>query len=392
MKILVIHNFYQNTGGEDAVVKNEVKMLRENGSSVRLFSMDNRDILNFGFFKKMLFVFNAFFGIKTIIALRKIVREFRPEVAHIHNVLPLISCSAYIYLKLAGIHIVQTVHNFRFICANGLFYIDGENCERCLRPSLYSLKKKCFRKNIALTLMYDMIIGFWRYSGLYSFCINKFICLNEFGKDKMIKAGYPKDKIIVKGNFVEMSSARFRTKDVSEKYCLYLGRLSDEKGIAVLLKAFSGICLLKLRIAGDGPLRGKVEASDNRMVDYLGFVTGAKKAELIRDAEFIIIPSVCYENFPVVIKEAAMLKIPAAVSNIGGLPELVKDRITGILFKPNDAVDLKDKIEYLARSPEICKKMGESAFSNAQEDYSKERHYQALLSIYNNAGGFNVRK
>jgi glycosyltransferase involved in cell wall biosynthesis len=384
MKILLIHNYYQVYGGEDAVLSQEYQLLQKNGHEVSQYTRHNEEINRYNLFKKILFLSSILFNFKTIFDLRKQIKIFSPDVAHVHNVFPLISPSVYIYLKFRKIPIIQTIHNYRFVCSNGLFFVNGKICERCFKFNLTPLFKRCFRNNFALSLFYSMTIFFYRFTGIYSACISKFSCLTEFSRAKMIKAGYPKDKMVIKPNFFASvrNEVSIALPDRKGKYCFYIGRLSDEKGLKTLLDAFQNSASIKLVVAGYGPLENFVKNRISDNIEFIGFVKDAQKNEFIKGAEFVIVPSEWYESFPMAVVEANSLKVMILASCLGSLAELIKEGKTGLLFKPGDVDDLKEKVDFLSQHPEECRRMGDNAYHFTQTYFSKENNYKILMSIY----------
>ena len=391
MKILLIHNYYQTYGGEDKGVSQECQLLEENGHDVYQYVRHNDEIKHYNLLKRILFLCGIFFNIKTVLDLRKALKTFSPDVAHIHNVFPLISPSAYVYLKLRKIPIIQAIHNFRFICSNGLFFIDGKICERCFKFNFTPLFKRCFHNNLILSLLYSMTVFFYRFTGIYNACISKFICQAEFPRIKMVQAGYAEDKMVIKPNFLlesEISSTETNIDKINkkDKYCLYFGRLSEEKGIKTLLDAFRNITSFKLKIAGSGPLVSLVKSRLSSIIEYVGFVQGDEKNALIEGAQFVVFPTEVYENFSRPVLEANGLKTMVLASSLVSLHGLIKENETGLFFMSGDINDLRNKVEFLSLHPEECQRMGKNGRNFAGSyAFSKEKNYKTLMLIYESA-------
>jgi len=213
--------------------------------------------------------------------------------------------------------------------------------------------------------------------------IRAFIFLNEFYRQKFLEAGVPEDKTFIKPNFID--PAEFVPRYQGGSYALYLGRLSQEKGILTLIRAFEHLRELPLKIAGTGPLepalRQYKRERNLRNVELLGFVKGTEKTELLRNSLFTILPSECYENSPVALLEAYAAGKPVIGSNLGGIPYMIEDGKTGLLFEGGDSGDLMEKVRHLAANPNEVETMGRSARKLAETRYGPEENYKLLMGI-----------
>jgi len=384
MRILQIHNYYQNYGGECHVVDAEKKLLEENGHEVIQYVRHSSDINSWGLLKKIVKLISIPYDLFEYRSLLKFIKEIKPDVAHVHNVFPLISPSAYSALAKAGIPTVQTVHNYRFMCPNGMFYIEKNICEKCQSQGYWSaVINRCMRNSYVVSALYaTAIANAWRKKIIQN-KISRFIALNQFVFEKMVDAGVPREKIAICGNFIH---AENKSVPVKKNYILYIGRLSAEKGIMTLLKAVASLDSVVLKVAGTGPdeheLKQYALKHTNNRVEFLGFIKGKKKEQLISEAVCTIVPSEWYENYQISVLESLSLGTPVVASRIGGLPEMVKHGVTGLLFEPEDSLELSGCIQELVNSPEKVAGMAESAINYSVNTFSSDVHCGQMVGIY----------
>lgn len=384
MKILVIHNRYQQAGGENVAVDTQVGLLKDRDNEVILYQRDNHEIEKFSLLKRIHFFFSSIYSFRTTRELREAVRANRPDIAHVHNVFPLISPSVYWILKKERIPYIQTIHNFRFMCPNGLFFRNGQICELC-KMGHYgnAIRWKCYRNSFSLSLLYSLTIWLHRRLGTFDFA-SAFIVLNPFTKQKLVEAHITKeDKIhLIQNSIKPPEKVGERNYDAG---IVYLGRLSIEKGVEDLLACLKLIPNIKVTIAGSGP----DESSLNEIarmyperVCFTGFITGEEKDRLIRHSLVVVQPSKCYEQLPVVALEAMAAGKPLIVPDMAGWNSLVKNEENGLLFQPGDVADLAAKIQRFIDDPELASSMGENAKRDYEMKYSAEIHYRKLMGLY----------
>jgi glycosyltransferase involved in cell wall biosynthesis len=386
-KILIIHNHYQQPGGEQVAVEAQVALLRERGHPVVLYVKDNVVIEHYRPGQRVAFFPRTLFSQVTCREIRSLVVRERPSVAHVHNVFPLISPAVYRALKDAEVPIVQTVHNFRFLCPNGLFYTHGQICERCeYGNTFHAVRRKCYRNSCVLSALYALTIGLHRRWGTFGL-IDRFIALTEFTAQKLVESGLVRrDEISVLGNFLPDPPPVPGSFEAREPYIIYLGRLSPEKGGETLLEAMAGLPNLGLKVIGDGPQAETLQAMAHRrrlhQVEFLGRVVGEVKWQLLRQALAMVVPSACYENFPFTILESLASGTLVVASNLGSLPYVVDDGKSGLLFRPGDSQDLRQKLAWLATHPHEALAMGRYGRQVVETRYSAEAHYRQLMGIY----------
>ena len=390
MKVLLIHNFYQTSSpsGEDMVFRNEVELLKKNGIDVITYEKNNDDIATAA--DKFRTAFATLWSRQTYKELGTLLKREKPDIAHFHNIWYLISPSAYYACKDAGVYVVQTLHNFRFFCINGLFMRKGRVCEECIgRAPWKGVTYGCYRNSA----LYSFPLGFTdavhRVFGTLRNRVDAFITMTEFGKKKFTECGLPAEKMHVKPNFLREPSEPHYSHD---GYAIYLGRISAEKGPGILINAVNIMRLrlmnrLHVKIVGDGPLKNDLEdmlkAGGIRDIEFTGRKPYQECMRLLQDTRFLILPSLCYENFPVVIIEAYASGKPVIASRVGAMAELVEEGKTGLLFEPGNPEDLADKMQGMVENEDACIEMGKNARKVFEEKYTAENNYEILMKIYN---------
>lgn len=388
MRVLLAHDFYRSSApsGEDAVFRNECRLLGVNGIEVIPFERFNDKIDDSTFAKRMGLALDGSWSRSTYGDLTRIIRERRPDVAHFHNTFPLISPSAYAACQDNGVPVVQTLHNYRLICPGALLLRNGKPCEDCVGASLLpALRHRCYRGSLSATTALVWMIASNRTRGTYNKLVNRYVALTRFSASKLVAGGLPHDRMEVKPNFLF---------DVPEPgngdggYAVYVGRLSEEKGVETLLTAWGNNPNLPLKILGDGPLRAALQkrAYDEGLgVEFLGFRSREEILDIVGQAVLQIVPSQWYEGFPMVILEAYACGTPVVASRIGSLNEIVIENETGLKFEPGNAEDLAAKVNALFTNPDRLKLFRHNARAVFEKHYTAERNFIQLMDIYRHA-------
>jgi len=392
MKILVAHNFYQRRGGEDAVCQSEITLLRKAGHIVIEYLLHNDEIHVYSLSKKASLGWRTSWSKRANRELRKILARESPDVAHFHNTFPLISPSAYYACRASGVPVVQTLHNYRLLCPGGNLFRDGHICEECVSHSLlYSIAHGCYRGSRIATAAVAGMLTVHGLSRTWEKQIDLFLVCTEFARRKFIDAGFDGERIRVKPNFIAPDPG---VRLSGGSAALYIGRLSEEKGPQLLPQAWSKLAaLIPLEIAGDGPLRAALEADCARLgihsVHFAGWLGAQAAMDQLRAAKFLIVPSMCYEGFPMAIAEAYACGVPVIAAGHGGLAEIVRDGCTGLHFAAGDADDLAAKVEWAWTHPHEMEMMGRAAREEFETKYEAgaaleylESAYESLLSGY----------
>jgi len=377
VRVLIVHNSYQQAGGEDTVVANEHALLKKQGWETRLWSVSN-DVIA-GTWSKITAAMHATYSRPAREELARLIAEFRPAVVHVHNFFPLLSPSVYDACRAAGVAVVQTLHNYRTICAGTLLIRDGRPCEDCIGASPYQgALHGCYRGSRIGSLAVARMIDAHRRRGTWSHKVDRFIALSMFSKSKFVAAGFPADRIAIKPNFTE---DRPVVGPVTRADALYVGRLSPEKGIETLLRASAGLHV-PMRVVGDGPLCKRVEDVAGPGIVALGWKTPDEVAAEMARALFLILPSVWPENFPVTIVEAFCQSLPVIASRIETLEEIIDDGATGLFFSPGDVDDLAAKVRWAHQHADAMRIMGANARRVYEERYSSSINFGQLAKIY----------
>ena len=372
MKILQIHNKYQFRGGEDSVVEAERELFLLGGNEVFSLIAHNKSIKHLFSERRKFFV-----------ELNNIIEHHSIDVAHIHNVYHIIGNDVYELLASKNIPLVQTLHNFRFLCPAGLFMDnDHQICEKCSEGNFVSCTlKKCYQKSYVKSFGMALLAKNGRNEVLKY--VDKFIALNEFSKNKFIQNGFESNKMVVKSNFIEFK----QLVPSNFQFILYIGRLSPEKGIQTLIEAFENLDY-SLKIAGSGEENYvnslKKLAEKNTNIEFLGYINGQEKEQLFINSKFLIITSLCYENFPVSILEAYSHGKPIITSNIGGLPFIIKNQETGLLFEAGNAEALKEAINKMIENDHFIE-LGKNGYHYYQANFTEKQNYPQLMGIYESA-------
>ncbi len=390
----MIHNRYQQSGGEDSVFQSEAEVLSDAGHTILRYERDNRE-LDHGAANCSTLLNAASLAANTIWS-GKSYRELlqstghdqpgRPDVAHFHNTLPLISPSAHWACKENAIPVVQTLHNYRLLCPAATFLRDGQVCESCLGKALPwpGVVHGCYRNSRAASGVLAAMLAVHRAMHTWTKTVDIFIALSEFAKAKFVQGGLPAAKIVVKPNFVYPDPGG--GADPSD-IAIFVGRLSEEKGLPTLVAAWQLLAKrIPLRIIGDGPLRAELETRVNRCniagIYFEGRLPPTEVVAAMKQARFLILPSQCYENFPMAIAEAFACGTPVIASRHGAAAEIVEDGRTGLLFQAGDAGDLAAKVDWAATHSSQMKRMGFAARAEFEKKYTAKANLERLLEIY----------
>jgi glycosyltransferase involved in cell wall biosynthesis len=384
MRVLLVHCRYQIRGGEDECVEFERRLLMDAGVEVDLYEDDNRRVEEIGSLRAAT---DTVWSRRSWLAIRERLRAKPYDVIHVHNFFPLISPAVHHAARAEGCAVVQTLHNYRLLCPNGIFFRDGHVCEDCLGRSVPwpAVAHACYRGSrpgsaaIAAMLAGHRLLGTWRDK------VDAFIALNEFGRRKFIEGGLPAERIVVKPNFVTPDPG---VGDGRGGFALFVGRLTPEKGVATLLDAWRRLDgRFPLKIVGDGPLieQAAQAAAEVAGIEFLGRRPLAEFYDLAGRASFFVFPSTWYEGFPRVIMECFARGTPIVASAIGPIAEVVTDGVTGVHFRPGDAQDLAAKVERVLAQPDSLVAMRAAARAEFETKYTAEIALERTLAIYRQA-------
>lgn len=409
--VLIVHNEYQFAGGEDTVVRQDAALLEKHGHKVRFYTRHNDELKSFTKFQKLLLPFTTVFSLKAYREIRSAIRENQIDIVHVHNTLPLISYSAYYAAKKEGCKLIQTIHNFRLVCPNALFYRDGHICEDCLEKGLLcGVKQGCYRGSKAQTAMVALSLKIHRMLGSFK-KPDAYIALTSFNKEKISSVVNP-EKIFVKPNYLALSenvwtdgtlpgAERNSLSDTFSagtpatnidlpapfSYYIYAARLEQVKGIFVLLEAFRKLPHEKLLLLGTGPDEEKVKAfiekHHMKNVNCLGFLPHEKTLACLKNAKALIFPSLWYEGFPMTIVESLACGTPVIASDTPNLTETICSGENGYTFHTGNADSLGNAVQHIsALSGEETARLRGNARATYESHFTEDIIYKKMLEIY----------
>jgi glycosyltransferase involved in cell wall biosynthesis len=385
VKILIVHNMYQQSGGEDVVFDQERLMLERNGHQVVTFCRSNREVDNYRGIRRLSLAKRTVWASDNQTYFANLLHHEKPQIVHVHNTFVMISPSIYSVCRTAGIPVVQTLHNYRLLCPTATFYRDGKICEECLHGSLLrGIEHACYRNSRSATAAAAGMLLFHRLRGTWQRDVSSYIALTEFSRNKFIEGGLPAEKLFVKPNFVHPDPGIGNGK---REYGLFVGRLSPEKRVSTVLQAWDRISHpIPMLVIGGGPdLHGlKQQAETHRLdqVRFLGQLPRNETLEAIQKARFLVFSSEWYENFPVTIAEAFACGTPVIASRLGAMKEIIDHGQSGLHFNPGDPDDLARIVEWSWAHPEELRAMGQKARRVYESKYTAATNYPLLMNIY----------
>jgi glycosyltransferase involved in cell wall biosynthesis len=394
MKLLLAHNRYRQSGGEDEVFLRESDLLLSAGHEVLEFTPNNSEIAEDGILNKAKIAMRTLWAWDSVARLRSLLRIERPDLVHFHNTFPLISPAAYYACQKEGIPVVQSLHNPRLACPGGTLYREGSACEDCLGRVVPwpGVVHACYHNSHLQTAVVAGMLTGHRILGTWHEQVDAYIVFTEFFRQKFFHAGLPREKIFVKPHFLSTDPGMKQGKG---DYALFMGRLAPEKGIRTLLKAWRFLGHMPLQIRGEGPMERDVEQfrRENPSVSTPMYLSRKECFDLIKGARFLVWPSEgYYESFGLVAIEAFACGIPVIASRIGVMTEIVEDYKTGLHFTPGDPNDLASKVSWAWSHPREMEAMGRAARAEYEAKYTAESNYQLLMEIYRRVRGATARE
>lgn len=385
MRILIIHNKYQCPGGEDAVVESEGALLAQNGHVVDYLIFDNAIIQTR--LDQWIAGISNLYNFNSARLLQSKIFAFKPDLIHVHNFVPLVSPAVFFVAKRFRIPVVATLHNYRLICPSATLFFDHQIYEKSIQSlfPIHSILKGVYRKSRLQTAAIAIMTCFHNLAGTWKNKIDKYIVLTEFASEKFKQSALrvPEKKFFVKPNFVpDYGDGKLQRDD----FFLFVGRLSEEKGIEMLLKTASRYHF-NLTIIGDGPLKHMVleYARNYSNISYMGYQHKVSVIHQMKRCTALIFPSLWYEGFPIAILEAFSTGTPVIVSGLGGLPDIVQNNVNGLNFKPGDQQDLLYMVMLLLDDPKLRAQLGSNARYTYLTRYTPQINYELLLKIYQEA-------
>lgn len=397
MKILEINKFYFLKGGSERYLFSLSKILKSKGHEVSVFSMKGENNLSSEYQDYFIDyvpldrfsiknIFKFFYNYDAVKKLKKLIRDERPDIAHLHNVAHQFSPAIIAVLKKNNIPIVQTLHDYKLICPNAMLYANRKICEQCRGQEYYHcLANRCMKNSRAKSLM-GMLEAYLynRFLKIYD-QVDAFIAPSRFMKDKCASFGIRPEKIKVIYNFLDFKEYENPQADKAQNYILYYGRLSEEKGVETVLKALqSAKSDIAFKIVGSGPdykslSEQIISLNLSEKAELLGPKYGAELKNIINQAKAVILPSMWPENMPYCLLESMASKKAVIAARSGGMPELIKNQENGFLFTAGDYKNLADIIDNLANFnlDEIGKKARKSI-----EHLNPNNHYKQMINLF----------
>ena len=395
VKILLVHNFYGSTApsGENTAFTSEANLLRNHGHSVVEFTRNSDELLRHNLYGKVRGAFSTVWNPASLRKLKSALRENRPDIVHIHNTFPILSPSVLYATSELNIPTVLTLHNYRIGCSAATALRRDEPCTLCLdtKSVVPALRYGCYRNSRIATLPVSLMIALHNAKKTWEKNVDAFITLTEFQKEKMVGFGIPERSLFVKPQFLENPPQPIPWQRREAK-AVFIGRLYAAKGIHVLINSWIkwGKTAPPLEIIGDGPIKdellnmvGKSEAAGS--IFFLGNLSHTETMKRLSLAQLLILPSICFEGFPMVVQEAYAHGVAIAASNIGSLPHLIAENRTGVLFTPGNAESLLASVQKLLADTSALCTMGEQAKQEFDSKYTSGRNYEILMRIYASA-------
>ncbi|MGO9087456.1 MAG: glycosyltransferase [Terriglobales bacterium] len=388
MKVAIVHNSYQQPGGEDFVFDQERQLLQAKGHTVVAYHRSNFEVESYTGLKRLGLAQRTIWAGDTRRDFAELLRREKPDLVHVHNTFMIISPSIYAACREAGVPVVQTLHNFRLFCPAGTFFRDGKVCEECVDHGLVrSVQHACYRDSVSATAVTALMLAVHRQAGTWTNGIDSYISLTQFSRSRGLRAGLPAEKVFVKPNFVHPDPGMGTG---TGEYAVFAGRLSPKQRVTTILDAWGRLAGQGLSIpawiVGGGPERSELEAEAEQRkltnVVFKGQLPHPETVAAIRGARFLVFTSQWYENFPLTIAESFACGVPVICSRLGAMQEIVEDGRTGLHFTPGDPDDLAAKVEWAWNHPERMRAMGQEARSEYEAKYTADKNYEQLMNIY----------
>jgi len=391
VRILLAHNFYGSAvpSGENQVFEAEKALLQSRGHELAEFTRHSDEIRGQGAWGAIKGAAATPWNPWAAQAIRQVVARFRPNVVHVHNTFPLVSPAIFHALAGTGVARVLTLHNYRLFCPAAIPMRAGQVCTDCLdrRSVLPALQHGCYRGSRLATLPLAANVAVHRLLGTWTQQVDAFIALTEFQRQRVVDAGLLASRVHVKPNFYPGSPGVLPWAQ-RQPYVVFAGRLSAEKGVATLVRAWQlwGRDAPELRVLGGGEMRAELEHMATGLpVRFLGQLGAAEAQQQIAEASLLVLPSECFEGFPMVVREAFAFGTPAAVSNLGPLPSIVKHGQSGVVFEAANSESLLNTVRAAWQSPDVLEQLGQGARRAFEALYNEDANYRTLIHIYEHA-------
>ena len=383
MRVAIVHGRYRQPGGEDNVVEQEIELLQSRGVEVATFIRDNNSFPGEG---------SARVAVEAVWS-RQIASEFgrfleseRPDVIHVHNTFPFLSPAVFHVANHRDIPAVLTLHNYRLFCPAATLFRNGSPCEACISRSWAwpAVFHGCYRESRAASAAVAAVNSIHRALGTWTRSISAYVVLTEFARDVCQRGGLPSDRLHIRPNYVEAPSRHANAVGDTRARAVFVGRISEEKGVRILTREWQKVGS-PLDVYGDGPLLEDLKESTSAMIRFHGFVERNRAIEALRKSAFLVVPSIWYEAFPLVVLEAFSLGIPVLASNVGSLSEVVQHEVTGLHFDPHQPDSLSSAAIRLLQDKQLRNRCAANARTTYLARYTPDIAYERLIEIYESA-------
>lgn len=390
MKILAIHNFHRkgSASGDDQVFKSETALLEAHGNTVIRYTVSNDEFDNAGLVGKVMYTLGMLWSFKHYNTIQNIIKREKPDIVHVHTFFPLLSPSILYATHRCGVKVVATLHDTRFICPCSTSLRGTKLCNECGDGRYFKMcKYGCFKNSKLQSLIVAFIFKYHRIRKSFYKQIDRYICLNDKQIELLTAAGFDKNKIVKKYNFVLDAEANLkpvRVKELPDRFVVFYGRIGEEKGVRLLKKMWNSIDNIPLVVMGGGPLENEFKSwsDEKKNVYFLGYTEHNKCLAIVKNAEFVIFPSIWYEGCSMVEIETESLGKALIATDLGFSSEAIKDGVNGYKVQLGNIPEFIKKINELWNEPEWCLKMGKNARKDYLDKYTPEDNYQQLIRIY----------
>lgn len=383
MKVLQVYNEQRaRFGGEPTVIEVTTRVLSQRGHQSRLIMKSSR-VLETSILKRLNAFLGGVYNVWAYREMRRLITKDRPDIVHVHSVYPMFSPSVLVACRRMNVPVVMTVHSHILSCPTWYHLHKGRVCEECVGGHEYRCVLKNCRNNILESFAYALRSSVARSFRLFHDNVDVLIALTPFGKAKLVGAGFRADQIAVVPN---PACAREAATDPSVgEYVAFAGRISPEKGIDTLLMAAARMPDVPFKVAGDGPVLEEMKAKAPQNVEFVGRLEPKELSEFYQRSRMLVVPSVCFEQFPMVVLEAMGRALPVIGSRIGGLPEIIEEDHTGSLFEPGNAENLAQHVRRLWEDPQLCRRMGIAGRQKVLREYTEDVYFNNLMAVYQTA-------
>lgn len=385
MKVLIVHNCYRDRTGEDSVFNREANLLRSYGHSVHTWKVDNRNIRLQNFTDQVHLAKNTIWSKVAHQRLLRTLLELKPDIVHVHNILPLLSPAIFHACSKAKVPVIHTLHNYRLLCPSTTLFRDGKICEKCVSDTLInSVRHACYRNSRTQTAAVAAMLQYHRWKGTWRNKIDGYIALSKFQKSKLLHSGICEDKIYLKPNFIEDTPNPANIPKFGSYY-LFVGRLIDEKGVQLLIESYQNAeSDYPLIIMGPGYLKDMVvqAARENSQIKYVGVQEKSDVTEWMKDAIALLFPSVWHECSPMTILESFSCSLPVVSTDFGSITDMVKHEKTGYVFSPATSKELINAIQWIETHSKEWLSLKKNLAQNIDSIYFRTANYERLIEIY----------